>query len=72
MTKLVDSAFERISTLPEIEQNIFAQFIIDEIKEEDKWNKSFAQSEDILAQMANEALTDFNNNKTEILNTDNL
>jgi hypothetical protein len=33
MTKLVDSAFERISTLPEIEQNIFAQFIIGEIKE---------------------------------------
>ncbi|MEA2017379.1 MAG: hypothetical protein U9N59_02930 [Campylobacterota bacterium] len=72
MTKLVDSAFEKISTLPEIEQNIFAQFIIDEIIEEDKWNKSFSKSEDLLSKMADEALTDFNNNQTEILNISNL
>jgi len=72
MTKLVNSAFEKISSLPEIEQNIFAQFIIDEIKEEDNWNKSFSKSEDILSKMANEALADFNNNQTEILNIDSL
>ena len=72
MTKLVNSAFEKISTLPEIEQNIFAQFIIDEIIEEDKWNKSFSKSEDILSQMADKALVNFNNNQTEILNIDSL
>jgi hypothetical protein len=72
MTKLVDSAFEKISNLPEIEQNLFAQFIIDEITQENKWNKSFAQSEDILSQMADGALIDFDNNQTEILNTDSL
>jgi hypothetical protein len=31
MTKLLNNAFEKISKLPEIEQNIFARFIIKEI-----------------------------------------
>ena len=39
MTKLLNSAFEEISKLPEIEQNIFARFIINEIESEKKWEK---------------------------------
>ena len=40
MTKLLNSAFEEISKLPELEQNIFARFIIDEIESEKKWEKN--------------------------------
>ena len=36
MTKLLDSAFKEAESLPKIEQNIFAQFIIDEIHSEKK------------------------------------
>ncbi|AYJ77545.1 hypothetical protein [Aliarcobacter cryaerophilus] len=63
MTKLLNSAFEEISKLPEIEQNIFARFIINEIESEKKWEKKFSNSEDLLSNLANTALTDFKNNK---------
>lgn len=63
MTKLLNSAFEEISKLPEIEQNIFARFIINEIESEKKWKKKFSNSEDLLSNLANTALTDFKNNK---------
>ena len=72
MTKLLDSAFKKVSQLPEIEQNIFARFILDEIEQEKNWDKSFSNSEDMLYIMANEALDDYKNNKTEILYTDKL
>lgn len=63
MTKLLNSAFEEISKLPEIEQNIFARFIINEIESEKKWEKKFSNSEDLLSNLANTALNDFKNNK---------
>ncbi|WNL12860.1 hypothetical protein [Aliarcobacter cryaerophilus] len=63
MTKLLNSAFEEISKLPEIEQNIFARFIINEIENEKKWEKKFSNSEDLLSNLVNTALTDFKKNK---------
>lgn len=63
MTKLLDNAFEKISQLPEIEQNIFAKFILEEIEYESKWMHSFANSEDLLSNMANEAIVEFDDKK---------
>ncbi|MDD3025858.1 MULTISPECIES: hypothetical protein [Aliarcobacter] len=63
MTKLLNSAFEEISKLPELEQNIFARFIINEIESEKEWEKQFSNSEDLLSDLANIALKDFKNNK---------
>ncbi|MDX4067366.1 hypothetical protein [Aliarcobacter skirrowii] len=64
MTKLLNSAFEEISKLPELEQNIFARFIINEIESEKEWEKQFSNSEDLLSDLANIALKDFKNNKS--------
>jgi len=72
MTKLLDNAFNEVSTLSEIEQNIFARFILDEIHLEKKWNNSFAQSEELLSTMADDALYDYSINNTEILNIEKL
>lgn len=72
MTQLLNSAFEKASLLNEIEQNIFARFILDEISSEKDWNNSFAQSEDELLTMANEALYEYKNNQTELLNIEKL
>lgn len=72
MTKLLDSAFQRASLLPEIEQNIFANIILEEIDQEKNWDKSFSNSEDILASMANEAVENYNSKQTEILDIDKL
>lgn len=50
MTKLLNSAFEEISKLPEIES-------------EKKWEKKFSNSEDLLSNLANTTLNDFKKNK---------
>ena len=72
MTTLLESAFEKISALPEAEQNMYAKNLLEEIESEKKWDKSFSESEDILSQMADSALEDFKNNDTKPLTQDQL
>jgi len=72
MTTLLESAFEKISALPEMEQNIYAKNLLEEIESEKKWDSSFSESEDILSQMADSALEDFKNNDTKPLTQDQL
>jgi len=56
MTRLLQKAFEVASKLPALEQNILARTVLDEIESEKKWDDLFAESEDVLAQLATEAL----------------
>lgn len=58
MTELLNRAFKEASKLPEIEQNAFAKWVLEELKTEGKWESSFANSEDILDKLADEALTE--------------
>ncbi len=37
MTQLLEKAFEEASKLPELEQNVLAQWLIDELISERKW-----------------------------------
>ena len=67
MTRLLETAFEKASTLSESEQNIYARIFIEEIESEKRWDNAFSSSEEILTQMADEALKDFNNNNTTLL-----
>jgi len=72
MTQLLEKAFKRASKLPEIEQNIMAKWLIDELKSEKKWEKMFAESEDILEKLADEALAELAQGKTKPLDIDKL
>lgn len=72
MTTLLESAFERISNLPEIEQNIYAKSLIDEIESEKRWDSAFAESEELLSQMADSALEDMKQERTKPLTQDQL
>ncbi|PHS31497.1 MAG: hypothetical protein COA92_07960 [Sulfurovum sp.] len=72
MTTLLETAFEKISALPEIEQNIYAKNLLEEIASEKKWDSSFSESEDLLSQMADGALEDFKSNDTKPLTQDQL
>lgn len=72
MTQLLEKAFKRASKLPEIEQNIMAKWLIDELKSEKKWEKLFAESEDILEKLADEALAELAQGKTKPLDIDKL
>ena len=72
MTKLLEKAFEEASKLSELEQNALARWLIDEIMAEKKWEKAFAQSEDLLEKLANEALAEHAEGKTKPLDINQL
>jgi hypothetical protein len=72
MTQLLDKAFEEASKLSELEQNALAQWLIDEIISERKWEKVFAESEDVLDKLADEALAEHAQGKTKTLDIDRL
>ncbi|HDM79315.1 MAG TPA: hypothetical protein ENG51_23060 [Deltaproteobacteria bacterium] len=59
MTKLLEKAFEEASKLPELEQNALVRWLIDEIISEKKWEKEFADTEDVLEKLAQEALMEY-------------
>jgi len=67
MTTLLETAFQKASTLSEIEQNRFAKLFIEEIQSEKKWDKLFSESEDILSDISDIVLDDYKNNKTMAL-----
>jgi hypothetical protein len=63
MTKLLEKA----SKLSAVEQNAIAKWMLEEIEDEKKWDESFAESEDLLDKLANEALKEHRSGKTEKL-----
>ncbi len=64
MTQLLEKAFEQANQLPETEQNALGRWLIEEIISEKRWQKSFAESEDLLGQLADEALDDYDKGET--------
>lgn len=72
MTKLLEKAFKEASKLPEIEQNALAKWVIEELKSEDRWEKVLEGSEDILDRLADEALAEQRDGKTETMDIDKL
>ena len=72
MTQLLEKAFKKVSALPEIEQNVIAKWLIDELESEQKWEKLFAESEDLLEKLSDEALAEHAQGKTRPLDIDKL
>lgn len=72
MTQLLEQAFNEAAKLSELEQNTFARWLLLELASEKRWEKTFAESEDLLSQLADEALAEHKQGKTEILQPDNL
>jgi len=69
---MLKKAFEEAAKLPEIEQNALARWVLEELKSDRKWDQQFAESEDILAELAREALQEESNNATTDLDEDKL
>jgi len=72
MTKLLKKAFAKASKLQDVEQNVIAKWLLEELAAEKKWEQRFAESEDILGQLADEALEEHKKGKTMPLDTDKL
>ena len=72
MTKLLKKAFEEASKLPELEQNALAKQLLNELTTENKWEKAFASSEDMLSRLADEAIEEHKQGRTKPLDIDSL
>ena len=72
MTQLLEKAFAEAAKLPDSQQNRLAQWLLDELLTEKKWDSLFAQSEDFLSELADEALKEYHAGKTTVLDFDKL
>ena len=55
MTKLLEKAFAEASKLPDVEQNALAKWLLGELESDRRWDRLFAESEDIIERLADEA-----------------
>jgi hypothetical protein len=58
MTQLLEKAFAEAAKLPESEQDAFALFMLEELDAERGWDEAFARSQDKLARLAAQALSE--------------
>ena len=72
MTSLLNRAFTEASKLSDLEQNAIARWLLNELASEKKWDKAFADSEDVLGALADEALELHRKGKTKRLDPDAL
>ena len=72
MTTLLARAFEQATQLPDVEQNALAKWLLDELQSEKKWSEAFAESEDVLERLADEAIEANRQGKTTPLDLDRL
>ena len=59
MTELLEQAIARVKALSVDEQNAIAPLILEELEDESRWDKSFAGSHNLLAELAAEAMAEY-------------
>ncbi len=72
MTQLLEKAFAEAAKFSTEEQDAFARWMLEGLADEERWQKSFEQSADLLERLADEALAEHRVGKTEELNPDKL
>ncbi len=72
MVVLLEKALAEIRKLSESEQEALAAWILEEIESERRWETAFAASEDLLAQLADEAIIEHRAGRTFPLIPDDL
>ena len=64
MTTTLQEAFEKAAALPSDRQETIAAVVLEEIEAEDRWQRSFAQSQNVLSELAAEALVEDSQGRT--------
>ena len=72
MTKLLEEAFAEAAKLSEQEQDALAAVMLEELASERRWDQAFADSADLLAQLADQALAEHRAGKTQVLDPERL
>jgi predicted amidophosphoribosyltransferase len=65
MTQLLEKAFAEASQRSEEEQDAFAAIVLAELSSERRWNELFEKSQDMLEDLAEEALAEHRKGKTK-------
>lgn len=72
MTRSLDSVVKTLASLPAEEQDRIAQWLSAELASERRWTDMFDRSQDLLGQMADEALADLEAGRTTELDPEKL
>jgi hypothetical protein len=72
MGRLLQKAVEEASKLPEADQEAVGALILAELESERRWDDLFARSQDILAEMAAEAIREDEAGLTQPLDPDEM
>jgi hypothetical protein len=72
MTRALDAAIAKLTALPADEQDRIAQWLLDELRDEEEWAHRFASSQDGLRKLAAETRADRVAGRTTELDPDSL
>ncbi len=72
MNRLLEQAIAEVSKLPQDDQEAIAALIMEELASEERWEKLFAESQDVLASLADQALAEHGEGRTKELDPDAL
>lgn len=59
MTELLERAIAKLKTLSASEQDAIASMILEELQDDLKWDRAFANSPDVLAKLAASAMAEY-------------
>jgi hypothetical protein len=72
MTRALDAAIAKLATLPADEQDRIAQWLLDELRDDEHWARQFATSQDALSKLAAEARAERSAGRATELDPDRL
>jgi hypothetical protein len=72
MTQRLQEVISLLSNMPERDQDAYADWLMEELASEKRWEEAFARSPDTLAKLAEEALREYREGKTLPLDPDQL
>lgn len=72
MTPLLEKALSEVYKLPPEEQDAIAAVILEELEDEQRWNKAFTESQDKLAQLAHKVRADIKAGHSKKMDIDEL
>jgi hypothetical protein len=67
MTELLERTITKLRDLSGDRQDAIAMIILEELEDEIKWDVSFERSQDMLAKLAGEAMSEYRAGKTQDL-----
>ena len=72
MTQLLEKALTEVYKLSPEKQDAIAAVILEELEDEQRWDKAFAESQDQLAQLAQKVRADIKAGRTKKMGIDEL